>query len=124
MTHKTLRNVYWATTVVFALWLLGDGVGGVLQVEAGRGVLMHLGYPMYLLVITGVAKILAAVAILQTKYRTIKEWAFAGYAIDCIGAAASRLAVGDGIALVIMPIVFCAIMFIPYYFWKQYRPNV
>lgn len=120
MTHKTLRNIYWITTVLFALWLIGDGVEGLLQAQAGKDALIHLGYPLYLLMISGAAKLLAAVAILQTKFRTIKEWAFAGYAINCLGAAASRFEVGDGIGLIIMPIVFMAIMFIPYYFWKKY----
>jgi hypothetical protein len=118
MKSKKLVIGYWVATIIFALWLLGDGAAGVLQVEAGKQSLIQLGYPLYVLIITGVAKILAAVAIVQRRFRTIKEWAFAGYAIDCIGAAASWYFVGVYTNAVI-GLVFLALMFIPYVLWKK-----
>ena len=105
--------------MIFAIWLIGDGFGGVTQQQAGKDVLQHLGYPMYLLTIAGYAKFLAAIAILQSKYRTLKEWAFAGYAINCILAFASRALVHDNMFMTLLPLFFLAIMFIPYYFWKK-----
>lgn len=113
------KIAYWISTSIFALWLIFDGIGGVMQVQAGKDVLVHLGYPMYLLIISGVAKLLAAVAVLQTKYRTVKEWAFAGYAFTCLGAFASRAFVGDSVFMILMPLIFLALMFIPYYYWKK-----
>lgn len=121
MTTKTMKTTYWITTIIFALWLVLDGIGGVTQAQAGQEALAHLGYPMYLLIISGVAKLLAAVAIVQTRFRTIKEWAYAGYALNCIGAFASRAFVGDSLFMVIMPLIFLGIMFIPYYFWRKTR---
>jgi hypothetical protein len=56
----------------------------------------HLGYPLYLMRILGLAKILGAVAIVTNRSRTLTEWAYAGYAFDLIGAVASHLVVGDG----------------------------
>lgn len=122
MTKKTLRISYWTATILFALLLVMDGIGGVMQVEAGKVALAHLGYPMHLLTIMGVAKLLAAVAVLQTRFRTVKEWAFAGFAFTCVGAFCSRAAVGDGIDLLIFPIIFLAIMYVPYWLWKKYEP--
>jgi hypothetical protein len=122
MTAKTLKLSYWAATALFAMLLLMDGLGGVMQADAGKEALQHLGYPTYLLSIAGTAKILAAVAVLQTRFPTIKEWAFAGFAITCFGAFFSRAAVGDGGALLILPAVFLAIMFVPYYLWKKMYP--
>ncbi len=122
MTTKTLRISYWTATILFALLLVMDGIGGVMQVEAGKVALAHLGYPMHLLTIMGVAKLLAAVAVLQTRFRTVKEWAFAGFAFTCVGAFCSRAAVGDGIDLLIFPIIFLAIMYVPYWLWKKYEP--
>ncbi|QPH41330.1 DoxX family protein [Pedobacter endophyticus] len=121
---KKLKTWYWIATIIFALMMIMDGIGGVTQQEAGKEVLQHLGYPMYLLIISGVAKLLGAVAILQTKYKTVKEWAFAGFAFNFILAFFSRLAVGDELALLIPPIVALAIMFIPYILWKRYGTNV
>jgi hypothetical protein len=121
MQPGTLRISYWTATIIFALLLVMDGLGGVMQAEAGKQSLAHLGYPLYLLTMMGTAKILAAVAIVQTRFRAIKEWAFAGFAISCVGAFWSRAVVGDGIDLLIYPVVFLAIMFVPYFFWKKLR---
>ena len=122
MTTKALKVSYWTATIIFALLLVMDGIGGVTRAEAGREALAHLGYPMYLLVVAGVAKLLAAVAILQSRFHTVKEWAFAGFAFTCVLAFCSRAAVGDGFGLLIFPVVFLAIMLVPYILWKKYDP--
>jgi len=121
---KNLKTWYWIATIIFALLMIMDGFGGVTQQEAGKEVLKHLGYPMYLLIIVGIAKLLGAVSILQNKYVAIKEWAYAGFAINFIGAFASRVLVGDGISLLIPPIIGLIIMFIPYILWKKLTSNV
>lgn len=121
---KKLKTWYWITTIIFALMMIMDGVGGITQQEAGKEVLKHLGYPMYLLIIVGIAKLLGAASILQNKFTTIKEWAYAGFAINFIGAFASRAFVGDGIALLIPPLIALVIMFIPYILWKKLASNV
>ena len=116
MQPKSLRIAYWTAAIVFALLLVMDGVAGIVRAQAGVDALQHLGYPLYLLPTFGVAKVLAAIAILQTKFRTVKEWAFAGWAFICVGAFVSRVAVGDTVEL-IYPVVFLAIMAVPY-FWR------
>jgi hypothetical protein len=121
---KTLEISYWAATIIFALLLVMDGIGGITQAEAGKEALVHLGYPMYLLTLMGVAKLLAAVAIVQTKFMTLKEWAFAGFAMTCVGAFWSRAAVGDAIGLLTFPVVFLVIMLVPYVLWKKVKPPV
>jgi hypothetical protein len=120
MAPKSLRIAYWTATIVFALLLVMDGLGGIMRAEAGVEALTHLGYPLYLLQTFGIAKVLAAIAILQTKFRTVKEWAFAGWAFTCVGAFVSRAAVGDTVEL-IYPVVFLAIMAVPYWLWLRAR---
>src|SRR5882762_8985067 len=105
MQPKTIKLLYWTFTIILALLLLMDGIGGVTRQAAGQEGMRHLGYPLYFLTIAGIAKLLAVVAILQTRYQTIKEWAFAGVAITFIGAFASRAFVGDSIFLVIFPLI-------------------
>jgi hypothetical protein len=99
--------------------MLVDGVAGVLRVEGGKEVMRHLGYPMYALTIFGVAKILGALALSQNRFTTIKEWAYAGFAINFLGAAASRLLAGDQIGLVLAPLVVLTVMFGLYFLWKK-----
>lgn len=119
MKTKTLRTAYWVATALFALLLVMDGVGGIGHAQAGIDGLAHLGYPVYLLTIMGTAKLLAAVAVLQTRFRTVKEWAFAGFAFTCVGAFWSRLALGDGLLMLSFPVIFLGLMCVPYALWKK-----
>jgi len=97
MTKKQ-RIAYWVVTGLFLLPMAGSGVpelfvGGPAGTAAA---IVHLGYPLYLMRILGLAKILGAVEIVTNRSRTLTEWAYAGYAFDLIGAVASHLIVGDG----------------------------
>jgi hypothetical protein len=49
MSPKSLRLAYWIATVLFALLLVMDGLGGVTQAAAGQESLLHLGYPVVFL---------------------------------------------------------------------------
>ena len=51
----------------------------------GEG-LVHLGYPVYLLKFLGAAKKLGVLAIVTGKFPAFKEWAYAGFAFDLLGA--------------------------------------
>lgn len=119
MKTKTTKTLYWIFTILLCLMLLADGFGGITQQQAGQDVLKHLGYPMYLLIISGIAKWLALIAILQPKFKTIKEWAYAGISINFIGAFASRAFVGDSFFETIFPIFMLGFMFISYFLWKK-----
>ncbi len=119
MKPKTLKILYWSSTIFVALFMLMDGIGGLMQAEAGKEGLAHLGYPIYLMTIFGVAKLLGAVAILQNKFLVVKEWAYAGFAFTFMGAAASHALFGDGIGMTVAPLVGLAILALPYYFWKK-----
>lgn len=121
MKPKTIKTVYWASTIFFALFAIFDGIGGVTRQQAGVDAMHMLGYPVYFLTISGVAKLLGAVAILQTKYKTLKEWAFAGFAFQCLGASISWSFVGAEAFFIIFPVIVLAIMGVSYYFWKKYE---
>ena len=67
------------------------------------GILTHLGYPLYFMTIIGVWYMLAGVALLAPRFPRIKEWAYAGLVINYTGAAASHLAMGDGVGALVAP---------------------
>jgi len=121
MSAKTIKITYWILTVLLALSMAGDGYGGVTKQQAGIDVLQHLGYPVYFMVIVGFAKLLGVIAILQNKFKAIKEWAYAGFAFNFLGAIASRAFVGDCPADLIPPIVMAVFLFATYYFWKKFN---
>ena len=119
MKPKTIKIIYWVVTILFSLFMLYSGIVEVMQNEQAKETMKHLGYPVYVNTIIGVAKILGALAILQWKFRILKEWAYAGFTIDFIGAGASLYFAGDGILMALSALVFLAVMFLSYFLWKK-----
>jgi hypothetical protein len=85
----------WIVTGAMAALLLLSAVPDVLRIPGALLVFKHLGYPSYLLVFLGTAKILGVVAVLVPGFPRIKEWAFAGLTFDVAGALYSHLSIGD-----------------------------
>lgn len=119
MKPKTLNTVYWVVTVLFALMMLVDGIAGLSQQKEGQEAFRQLGYPLYVMTIVGTAKILGAIALLQNKFSLLKEWAFAGFAINFVGASASWAFVGAEIFFVIFPLIMLLVMLLVYGLWKK-----
>src|SRR5215471_183362 len=92
---------YWVTTIIVALELLAGGVTDLIHgpalLFAGDPVVLvlaQLGYPVYLLTILGVWKLLGAIALLVPRFPRLKEWAYAGSLFVYIGAVASGVVRG------------------------------
>lgn len=85
----------WVVTGLMAALMLLSAVPDVLRIRGASAVFMHLGYPPYLLVFLGTAKILGVAAVLSPGPARLKEWAFAGLTFDLTGALYSHLSVGD-----------------------------
>ena len=119
MKPKTLKITYWTVTVLFCLANLFSGIAEFFPNQEGLAVMKQLGYPLYFLTILGVAKILGSIAIIQTKYKAIKEWAYSGFAIDYISASASFYFINGGFIAILSPMIFLAILFASYFLWKK-----
>jgi len=78
-----------------AALLLLSAVPDVLRIPGAMLVFKRLGYPPYLVVFLGTAKILGVAAVLVPGFPRIKEWAFAGLTFDVTGALYSHLSIGD-----------------------------
>ena len=85
----------WIVTGLMATLLLLSAVPDVLRIPGALMVFNHLGYPSYLLVFLGTAKMLGVAAVLVPGLPRIKEWAFAGLTFDVTGALYSHLSIGD-----------------------------
>jgi uncharacterized membrane protein YphA (DoxX/SURF4 family) len=118
MARKTKVIGYWATTTVIALELLAGGLADLVHegtsLVAGQPVaeiLEHLGYPVYLLTILGVWKLLGGIVLLAPRFPRLKEWAYAGAFFVYTGAAASGLVRGwdDPGTLIWGPLLFAVI---------------
>ena len=93
----TKRNkiIYWIATIWLALGMLATGIVQLLKTEEEVALMTRLGYPVYMLTIIGVWKILGVVAILSPKFPLLKEWAYAGFFIAMSGAVISHLINGS-----------------------------
>ena len=97
--NKRNKIIYWIATVWLSLGMTVTGVVQLLHVKAGAGgadSLQHLGYPLYVLTLLGVCKILGVITILLPRLPLLKEWAYAGFAITLVSALIAHFAVGDG----------------------------
>lgn len=116
---KKIKITYWIVTSLFCLFMLMDGVMGIMRVEEGQEIMRHLGYPIYIMTILGTFKILGGIGILQNNFKTLKEWAYAGCTFHFLGASASRAYGGDSIILIISPLLFLSFMLVSYFLWKK-----
>ena len=99
---------YWVATALFCLAMIAGGSMNLMRAEMQKEAMTALGYPDYLMTILGVAKILGVIALLIPGVPLLKEWAYAGFTFDLLGAAASHAFVGDALAEIIMPLVILA----------------
>jgi len=116
---KRTKIIYLVIAGLFLIAMTMDGIAGLLQEGEGRKSMQALGYPFYLLSIVGTAKLVGVIAILQPWFKTIKEWAFAGFAINFAGASASwALATGEPLG-VLMPLIFMSLLLTVYFLRKK-----
>lgn len=115
------RWVYWIATGLFCLLFALAGMGNLLRIDAQREAIAALGYPSYLMTILGVAKLLGVIALLTPGLPLLKEWAYAGFAFDMLGASASHAFVSDPVPSVIVPLVVLGLGGVSYAFRPDSR---
>lgn len=121
---KRDKIIYWIATGWLALGMVSTGMGQLVRMKAGTGGvdwITHLGYPVYLLTILGVWKILGVLAVLIPKFPLLKEWAYAGFFFVMSGAIFSHIAVGDGFSEIWPASLLLALTVISWYFRPQNR---
>jgi hypothetical protein len=86
---------YWTTTAIVAFVMLSGAVGELTHSWGTLETVTILGYPVYVLTIIGVWKVLGGIALLVPGVPRLKEWAYAGMFFNMTGALASHAFVGD-----------------------------
>jgi hypothetical protein len=107
MSTRTIA--YWATLGLFCAVLGFSGVTHTIRAEPMVESLTGLGYPVWVLSILGPFKLAGAIALLLPGLPLLKEWAYAGFTFNLIGATASHAFAGDPISEVIPPAVILGI---------------
>ncbi len=117
--ERKARWIYWTLTTPFVLTMIVAGVlllaGATPNVEG----ITHLGYPVYICKILGTAKVLAGMAILYGRFPVLKEWAYAGYTFNLLGASASYALHGDALGKILVPAIILIFVLTSYRMWKN-----
>jgi hypothetical protein len=108
---KKDKIIYWIATGLVSLAMLLSSfmyLSGNPKVDEG---LKLLGFPSYMVLFLGLAKLSAAITLVIPKVEKVKEWAYAGLAFIFIGAIWSHLStstpfVGALVLLVILGISY------------------
>ena len=112
--------IYWTLTLIMFLpatagafvELFTNGPASIVKI------MLALGYPLYLMKILGFAKILGGIAILTGRLPRMKEWAYAGFSFDFLGATASHVLARDA-AHALFPLAFFPFLIVSYYLWHK-----
>lgn len=100
---------YWSTTGLFCLALAFSGVTHFFRFEFMVENMAMLGYPVYVMTIIGGFKLLGVVTLLAPRLPLLKEWAYAGFTFNLVGATASHFFAGDPISHWIRPLLVLGI---------------
>ncbi|HEV8246661.1 MAG TPA: DoxX family protein [Polyangiaceae bacterium] len=86
---------FWIATALFCLQMSFTAYAQ-LRLPAAAAAFTHLGFPDYFRMELSWAKLLGAVLMLAPVPARLKEWVYAGFAIDLGSALIAHLSVGDG----------------------------
>ena len=95
ITPRAATIVYWVATALFCLQM-GFTAYAQLRLPQVADAFAHLGFPDYFRLELSWAKLLGVGLLLAPLPARVKEWAYAGFAIDIASAVIAHLAVGDG----------------------------
>lgn len=114
----TKRNkiIYWIATLWLALGMTATGIVQLLQLKEETVRMSYLGYPIYLLTLLGIWKLLGVIAVLIPKFPLLKEWAYAGFFFAMSGAIVSHFATNDSVKDFFGPTLLLILTIISWYF--------
>jgi hypothetical protein len=119
MKPKMLRILYWSVTLLFVVPQVWSAIQMLIEAPRMTETIAGLGYPVYVMKILGVAKLLGAAAILYGGFPMLKEWAYAGFTFDVLGAFFSHVSSGDPFYIAAVPLLFLGAQLASYFMWKR-----
>jgi hypothetical protein len=122
--EKRNKIIYWIATIWLALGMVSTAIVQLIKMKEEVDMMTHLGYPVYILTILGIWKILGVIAVLVPRYPLLKEWAYAGFFFAMSGAVFSHLAIGDGAKELFGPVLLIVLTIVSWYFRPANRKTV
>lgn len=118
-----MKIAYYIVTGLMSAFLAISAIPDVLMIKEAVEVFRHLGYPDYLLPFIGVAKLLGVLGVLNPYFPRLREWAYAGLAIDVTGAFYSHISVGDPLPMTLGPVIALALILGSYFLYRKTFPG-
>ena len=119
---KGLVAGFWISTVLFVLQMGFTAYAQLKlpQVAGPNGVFVRLGFPSYFRVELSWAKVLGvAVLLLPMVPARLKEWAYAGFAINLVSALIAHFSIHDRRAAFAPSSITSVLWVLSYYFWRR-----
>src|SRR5215813_10217778 len=118
-TPQTKPIVYWIVTALFCLQMSFTAYAEVALPQVAEA-FTHLGFPAaYFRVELSLAKLLGVLLLLAPVPVRLKEWAYAGFAINLASALIAHLAVGDGLEAWGWAAATGVLWALSYVFWRR-----
>lgn len=118
---KALTIAYWIFTALFCLQMSFTAYYELLVLPQAAEAFTHLGFPAgYFRVELSWAKVLGVAALLLPRVPArLKEWAYAGFAINLISALIAHLSIHDRPAALAPSTITSVLWAFSYYFWRR-----
>lgn len=114
--NKTKKIIYWIATIWLSLGMLSTGIVQLMKMEQDVARMNVLGYPVYVLTLLGIWKILGVAVVLLPKFPLLKEWAYAGFFFAMSGAAFSHIVSGSPLTEIIPSVLLLVLTVVSWYF--------
>ena len=114
---KTNKIIYFVSTGLLTLLMSFSIYMYTFDHEAIKGMFEGFGYPTYIIYPYAAAKFLGLVAIWNTKFKTLKEWAYAGFFFAFVLAFFAHIMIADGEQM--GALIAMILLLVSYYFNKK-----
>jgi hypothetical protein len=115
---KGITIAYWIVTALFCLQMSFTAYAQ-LRLPQVAEMFTHLGFPAYFRMELSWAKLLGVALLLAPAPAWLKEWAYAGFAINLASALIAHLSVGDGPEVWAWAAVTSVLWGISYFLWRR-----
>ena len=121
MTSSSTKWLYWVAIGLFSALFIYSALLTVIDAKGSYAEFQRLSFPAWLTYPTAIAKLLGVFAILTSKSRSLKDFAFAGFLYDLLLALGAHLAAQEN--LVVGPLIGLGFGWFAFIMDRKYHLN-
>ena len=127
---RGLVVAFWIVTALFCLEMIFTAYWELMQLPAAALAFTRLGFPaasfraeLSLAKVVGVAALLIPMIPARGVIYVIKEWAYAGFAINLVSAIIAHLSISDRPAAFVPSTMTSVLWGLSYFFWRRLQAH-